>query len=361
MKEAKKEAREDTKPFVSIIIPCRNEEPFIGKCLDSVIGNDYSKERMEVIVIDGLSDDGTRKVLEDYGKRYPYIRNLDNPKREQQIALNIGITSARGEIILRMDAHSTYKYNYISECVKALQEYPADNVGGRWIIVPRTETRVGTAIAHAVSVPFGVGDAYYRLTKLSSKSPVLTTPKWGINVAYFCCRKEVFDKIGLFNENLDRSEDIDFRSRLKKAGYRTLFVPSIECYYAMRTGFSEFVKHMFKNGKWVLLPLNHAPNISFSFRHIVPLLFVCSLLLLGFLSFFHPLFFAALILELAVYFAANLYFSLGIALRERTPSYFFILPFVFFTLHFSYGWGSVVGLANILKFKLSSLFRPKKA
>lgn len=339
----------NTYPVVSIVIPCFNEEQFIGNCLDSILANDYPKDRLEIVVADGRSEDKTRHILEEYARCFPFIRVLDNLKREQQLGLNIAITDAKGEIVMRMDAHSTYKNNYIIECVKALQSYPADNVGGRWITVPRDRDLIGKAICFATSTPFGVGNAYYRLTSLKAPIPSLNHPKWEINVAYFCCRREVFDKIGLFNEKLDRSEDIDFRARLKKAGMRTLFVPTIECYYSMRTKYWGFIKHMFRNGLWVLLPLNHAPNISFSLRHIVPLLFFLSLLISGIGAFFYPAVWPLFLLVIGSHTILSLYYSLRISIREKRPSLFFILPFIFISLHIAYGVGSFVALFYLAK------------
>ena len=283
------------------------------------------------------------------------MKCYDNPEKEQQLALNIGITKAQGEIIIRMDAHSTYKYNYISECTKALDIYPADNVGGSWIIRPRHDTLLGWAICHAVSSYFGVGNAYYRLVRLYKKEPYLNKPKWEIAVAYFCCRKEVFKRIGLFNPKLDRSEDIDFRTGLRKAGYKTLFVPTIECYYYMRTSLRDFIKHMFKNGIWVVMPLNHSPNISFSVRHVIPLLFVFSFLCVGIVTFIYPWFLKLLIGGLFFYLIVNLFFSMSISIREKDVRYTLILPLIYFLLHVSYGLGSFVGF-----FKLSYLKILKK-
>ncbi len=342
-------------PTVSIIIPCFQEEDFIGSCLNSILDNDYPKEKIDILVIDGMSRDQTRSIISDYRKRHPFIQLLDNLKKEQQLALNIGIQNATGEIIMRMDAHSTYKFNYISECIKALKEYQADNVGGRWITVPRNKTVVGQAICSATSVAFGVGNAYYRLVSLKPHVPALNKPKWEINVAYFCCPRTVFDQIGLFNEKLDRSEDIDFRSRLKKAGFKTLFVPTIECYYAMRTKYSAFIKHMFKNGLWVLLPLNHAPNISFSSRHVVPLLFLLSLLGSGIGSFFNPPFKWVVITILGSYSLLNFYYSFRIAWREKDIRLFFVLPWIFISLHLAYGFGSLVALFYLFSVRFSKI------
>lgn len=333
-------------PMISIIIPCRNEEECLVECLESILNNDYPHDRLEIIIIDGMSTDSTRDILQEYAKQYSCIKVLDNPQQEQQIALNIGIQSARGDIIVRMDAHSRYKYNYISECVRALDTYDADNVGGRWITVPRNNTLIGRSICFATSVSFGVGNAYYRLRRVFSSGHNLNKPRWDINVAYFCCRREVFDRIGLFNEQLDRSEDIDFRSRLTLEGYRTLFVPSIECFYMMRTKFGDFLRHMFRNGKWVLMPLNYSPHISFSIRHIVPFIFI--FLVVGALFFTSVSFYPALIL-LGIYAMTNLVYTLGIVYREKDLRYIFTMPWIFLFLHSAYGLGSVSGLLWLIR------------
>ena len=116
--------------MVSIIIPCRNEEKFIGKCLDSIIGQDYPKENLEILVIDGMSEDGTRKNIEKYTEQHSFIKLLDNPRKITPCALNIGIKNAKGKIILWMSAHNSYEKDYVSKCVKYSKEYNADNVGG---------------------------------------------------------------------------------------------------------------------------------------------------------------------------------------------------------------------------------------
>ena len=121
-----------------------------------------------MIVVDGMSDDTTRAILEAFSSRHDYLRTIDNPRREQQVALNIAIRAARGEVIMRMDAHSTYNQDYISQCVGALRHSGADNVGGRWVIEPRHNSILGRSICFATSVYFGVGNAYYRLTEVLS-------------------------------------------------------------------------------------------------------------------------------------------------------------------------------------------------
>jgi len=146
-------------PFVTVVVPMRNEERYISICLDSIVANDYPKDRLEVLVVDGMSTDRSRKIVEDYIQRYPFIRLLENPKRIVPAALNIGIREARGEIIIRMDAHTVYAPDYISCCVELLMTTDAANVGGPMRKVGTTY--VSRAIAIATSVPFGVGDSYF--------------------------------------------------------------------------------------------------------------------------------------------------------------------------------------------------------
>lgn len=326
------------RPSVSIIVPCREEAAFIGLCLDSILANDYTGST-EIFVVDGMSQDRTRDILAEYAARHSCIQVLDNPRKEQPIALNIGIRQARGDIIMRMDSHTSYAPDYISECINALLEHGADNVGGRWVIVPRSSGLLGQAICLAVTSPFGVGNAYYRLKDYSGKGI-----KWNVHVPYFCCRREVFKKIGLFNEHLDRSEDIDFRSRLLRGGYRTLFVPTVISYYYMRTDFSDFVRHMFRNGSWVILPLNYASGISFSLRHVIPLIFVLSLAVPAALSFWNPAFLWVSAAVAGLYGAVNVAASAQVAYRAQRWIYLLMLPLVFALLHLSYGLGSLIGL-----------------
>lgn len=194
-------------PLVTIIVPCLNEREFIGACLDSVIANDYPKDRLEILVIDGMSDDGTRAIVEEYAQRHPSIRMVDNPDKIKPRALNIGIQEARGGIIIRMDAHALYEPDYISKSVHYLEEYDADNVGGIRMTLPRSSSRMARAIAHAISHPFAAGNATYRTGAKEIK--------WVGTVFGGCYRREVFDRIGLFNEALIRGQDREFNVRLR--------------------------------------------------------------------------------------------------------------------------------------------------
>ena len=213
----------DKLPFVSIIIPCRNEEPFILKCLNSLFLQDYPKEKLEILVIDGASEDKTKKIIQEYIKKHPFVKLLENPQKFTPIGLNIGIKEAKGDVIARMDAHAEYEKEYISKCVKYLNKYKVDNVGGVMITLSRKDTIWGKAIIAVLSHRFGVGNARFRV---GAQKPVLVDTVFG-----GCYRREVFNKIGYFNENLVRGQDMDFNLRLRKAGGKILLVPKIKSYY----------------------------------------------------------------------------------------------------------------------------------
>jgi cellulose synthase/poly-beta-1,6-N-acetylglucosamine synthase-like glycosyltransferase len=322
-------------PFVSIIIPCHNEEKYIPECLDSIIANDYPKGRLEILVADGMSEDRTREIIGRYVHQYPFVTVLDNPKRITPAAFNMGIKNAKGEIIMIMSAHATYKSDYISKCVKYLDEYKADNVGGVMKTIPRNNTFVGKALILAISHRFGSGNSYFRI---GSKEP-----RWVDAVPFSTYRKEIFEKIGFFNEKLVRSQDMEFHKRMTHAGGKILLHPEIVSHYYARSDFKSFCKHNFENGVWAIYPLKYTKTLL-SFRHMIPLAFVLSLLVFGSLSALSHVFLYCLLLITGLYFVANIYSSTEIAIKERNLAYLLLLPFVFLILHISYGLGSLYGL-----------------
>ncbi len=324
----------EERPKVSVVIPVRNEERFIGKVLDSILNNDYPKERMEILVVDGMSEDGTREIVREYSKRYPFIRLIDNPKRYTPHALNIGMENMSGEVMMIAGAHTTYSENYISECVEALQ-MGYDVAGGVMITLPRSNTPKAVAIARVLSHPFGTG-AKYRTRSVRRIEEVDT-------VAYALYRKEVFEKVGKFNENLIRNQDIEMNLRIKRKGGRIALVPKARSYYYARDTFKSLWKNNFENGYWVMRSLRYA-EMPFSTRHIVPLMFVLFLILGTILSAFFT--FARFVfppIALLYLFIITLS-SMKIALEEKSPSVFLHSLLAFLILHTSYGIGSMVGL-----------------
>ena len=306
---------------VSIIIPCQNEEKYIGKCLDSIINQDFPKENLEVLVIDGMSEDKTEEIVAKYASKYSFIKLLDNSKKFTPFGLNVGVKEAKGEIILRMDAHASYEKDYISKCVKYLNEFNADNVGGILKTLPAENTISAEAIALSLSHPFGVGTSYFRL---GAKEPREVDTVFG-----GCYKREVFEKIGLFNENLKRSQDIEFNLRLKRTGGKILLVPDIISYYYPKSNLEDFFLHNFEDGTWAVLPLKFVKT-PLKLRHYIPLIFVLTL----------PL-------SIWPYIPISLFFSAQIAFCEKDLRLFFVMPLVFATRHFGYGLGSIFGLIKL--------------
>lgn len=327
----------DAWPFVSVLIPCLNEVDFIGPCLDSVMANDYPSDRLEVLVVDGDSQDGTGALLSDFARRDPRIRVLRNPRRITPASLNIGIAAARGEVVVRLDAHAHYNPRYLRNCVNALQTLPAASVGGVWKILPRKNTPLGRAIAAAYAHPFGVGNATYRVGDVSVSREVDTVP-------FFCCRTDVLREVGPHNEMVPRSEDMEFNARLKETGGKIFLIPDVICYYYARSDGSVFLAHSFKNGVCVTAHWLEQARFFFSIRHIVPLLFSATVLGVAGGVFLWPQYWVWAWLTLAPYGAASVVASVHVALVRRRWEYLLTMPVVFFALHFLYGLGSLWGI-----------------
>lgn len=325
---------------ISVVIPCRNEAEFISQCIDSIIENDFPKEMMEIIVVDGISDDNTREIVRCYEKAHPFIRLVDNPMEVTPNALNIGIEESKGDFIVVMGAHATYSKDYLSKCLKYAIEYEADIVGGKCLILPRDASLMGKAIALCTAHPFGSGNALYK-TGYSGE------PTWVDTVAFGCYKKEIFDKVGLFDEHLARGQDMEFSNRLKAAGGCILLVPEITSKYYVRSNLKEFFIHNLKDGAWVVNSYRFTKE-PVSIRHLVPLLFVASGITLMLFSIFHKMFRVPLILITTLYSACNLYFSTNIAREENEMS---LIPFcflAFFVRHIGYGLGSLGALPRTL-------------
>lgn len=327
--------------FVSILLPCRNEAEFIEKCLDSVVANDYPKDRLELLVLDGMSNDGTRPIVQQFAARYPFIRLVDNVQKITPAALNIGVKEARGSVVMRMDAHSAYEIRYISKCISALRDLSADNVGGMWETVSRNDTFLGSAIILSLSHRFGIGNAHYRLRDSEGPRVVDTVP-------FFCLRREMLEKVGPFNEALIRGQDMEYSLRIKKAGGVTVLLPDVVTQYYARSDIRSFMHHNWINGVWAILPFGLSDIVPVSPRHLVPLVFAFAMLCggcWGTMSDAGLLMLTGVIVPYTLLSAAA---SAQIAVRRGDPRYFLIMPLIFGGLHLAYGFGSLWGLVLLL-------------
>ena len=219
---------------------------------------------MEILIADGMSDDNTRQILSDYAAEHGCIRFFQNPKKFVPAGLNILISKSKGMAILRLDAHSRYPADYISKCVRALNQYKADNVGGCCVTLAQEETTLGKAIVLVLSHRFGVGNSLFRLG-VKAPTQVDTVP-------FGCFRRSVFDRIGMFNEHLVRNQDIEFNLRLKKAGGKILLLPDIVSHYYARSDLQSFARNNFRNGFWVIYSMKFA-RLPCSVRRFGPFRF----------------------------------------------------------------------------------------
>jgi succinoglycan biosynthesis protein ExoA len=317
-------------PFVSVIIPVRNEERFIAQCLQSVVDQDYSKERMEILVVDGGSEDRSPEIVaefsNEFSSRYPTIKLLDNPKLNAPAGLNLGIREARGDIIVRVDGHCLLAPDHVSQCVRCLRETGADNVGGLMQAVG--QNCVEQAIALAISSFFGSG---------GSKFHYAATEQYVDTVYLGAFRRSVFDKVGFFNERLVRNQDYELNYRIRAAGGKIFLSPAIKSSYYGRSTLGDLWRQYFQYGFWKLEMIQMHPR-SVQPRHLAAPLFVFCLFATGLLSLAHRGFLSLFLLAISIYLLVSLLSSLLIAHRQGWQ-YFPLLPVAFAVMHFSWGLG----------------------
>ena len=287
--------------------------------------------RMEVIVADGMSTDGTRELIEQFAGS---VRRIDNPERTTSWALNRAIAASRGEIIVRMDAHARVAADYISRCVDALERTGADNVGGVVVHIAKSDGWFAGPIVEALGHPFGVGNSHFRIGA--------SEEAWVDTVFGGCWRREVFSRVGMFNTDLARGQDMEFNQRLRRAGGRILLSPKIVSYYYTRSRLAEFARHNFSNGVWAVVPFAVTDVVPVRWRHLMPMAMVVALGIAGALDV------GAAAAMAGVYAIANVASSASVAIRRGKWSYAALLPVVFGCLHFSYGLGSVWGAVKAL-------------
>jgi glycosyltransferase involved in cell wall biosynthesis len=325
---------EQSWPFVSIVIPCRNEARYIGPCLDSILASDYPRDRLEIIVADGMSDDGTRDMLARYAAEHDQITMVDNPRRITPCGLNVAIHAARGETIVRMDVHAMYPSDYLPRLIRAQQETGAENVGTIVVTLPAEDTPMARAIALGLSHPLGVGDSHFRVGT--------ATRRWVNHVAFGCWKREVFERIGYFDEELVRGQDVEFNARLLQQGGRILLLPEIASEYHARRTLGQLSRMMYQYGYFKPLIARKVGKIL-TVRQLVPSLFVVAVTGMLLLAPGWSLARSGLVLVLSAY---GLLVGLaaaqnGARLGGRGA---LALAAVLPTMHWSYGVGYLQGL-----------------
>jgi glycosyltransferase involved in cell wall biosynthesis len=322
-------------PRVSVIVPCRNEARYVAACLDSILATRYPPHRLEVLVVDGGSSDGTRAIVERYAARHPTVRLLDNPRGIVPAALNQGVRAATGDVIARMDAHVVYPPDYLPRLVDALARSGADNVGGCVRTLAADGSVVARAIARALSHPFGVGNSAFRVGA--------TAPRLVDTVPFGCYRREVFDRIGLFDEELVRDQDEEFNHRLIRRGGRVLLLPDVVSGYYARGTYRQLARMFYQYGWFKPLVARKVGRVM-TVRQLVPPAFTAALMLAALLApWWRP---AAL--ALAVLGAA--YLSAVVAAVLVTEGRALLaLAAAFPILHLSYGIGFLRGAWRLVR------------
>lgn len=249
-------------PFVSVVIPIRNEEGFIARTLDGILSQDYPADRTEILVADGMSDDRTRQIVRNYTERFPQIRMIDNPERVTPCGLNAAIAAARGDIICRIDGHCEVAPDFVTQNVQLLQEHPeAWIVGGP--IVHVATSLFGAAVAVAMSHPLGVGMATHRFPNFEGYVETVQFPTF---------RRWVFDRIGVFDTTLVRTEDDELNFRVMQAGGRMFISPRVRYVYYVRDHLANLFRQYFQYSFW-RIPVMRKHRQPTTLRQVVPLLF----------------------------------------------------------------------------------------
>ena len=320
-----------TWPTVAVVMPIRNEEAFIHKSLGAILGQDYPKDKIEVLVIDGLSTDKTRDIIVDLQRDHPNLRLLDNPAQIVPPALNIAIKEASSDIIVRVDGHTIIAPDYVRQCVVALQESDAANVGGKMTAIGKTP--FGEAVALATSTPFGVGGARFHYSDDEEYVDTVYLGAWW---------RRTFDEIGGFDEELVRDQDDEFNYRLRKHGGRILLRPMIKSIYTVRGTPRKLWRQYYQYGFWKVRVLQKHPG-QMRPRQFIPPLFAFSLLFSLILALLHPLGIVLLAAAASAYILANLTASFWTA-RNHSWKHLRYLPLIFAFLHLGYGFGFLMGL-----------------
>lgn len=324
--------------MLSVICPIYNEEKYISQFLDSLLQQNYPKDDLEILLVDGMSNDRTRDIVTSYAVKYPFIRLIDNPEKTVPFAMNKGIDAAKGDVIMRLDAHASYQPDYFSVLVNGLWRLKADNVGTVCKTDVLNKTPKTLAIREVLGNKFGVGNSTFR-TGIDHEQEVETVP-------FGCWPREVFDKYGKYDVRLVRNQDIELNKRIIRGGGKIYILPDTYCTYLARETWRALAKNNYGNGKWNILTVYYTKTFSsLSLRHFIPLLFLLSLIVPTLLALTWWSFALVSAASLLAYTCLLSVVSLKLAVSKHLN--FFYLLITFFVLHLSYGWGSLMGILSL--------------
>lgn len=325
---------------VSIVVPCRNEIRHIRAFLDCVFRQKLEGLEMEVLIADGMSNDGTREVLAQYEKKYAALKIMDNPEKIVSTAANRAIRAARGDIIVRMDVHTRYAPDYVRSSVQALHETGAGNVGGP--ALTDVNGYVAEAIAHAFHSPFASGGAKYR--DPSYEGPVASVP-------YGCFHKSTLESVGLYDEDLVCGQDVELNFRITSAGRMVWQSPKIVSWYTPRASFTKLFRQYFQYGFWKIGILRKHRRVL-AWRSLAPV--SCLVAVSGLIvavttanlrgdATLRNAFLVAFLSLIGIYSTASFAAAFSVA-RRRGWRFLPILPAIFVGYQLPYALGSLLAL-----------------
>jgi len=332
--------------IVTILIPCRNEVNFIEKTIDDIFLSDYPEDKIEVIVADGGSNDGTLEKLAEIKKRYKNVIVINNEKKITPVAFNIGLANASGDYFMTLGARQIMDKNYIKECLAVLLNN--DNIvccGGISKTINVNEK--GKNIAKAMSSRFGVGLGNFR---------ALSKPQYVDTVGAPLYKKWIFEKLGWFDEDLVRNQDDEFNYRVIKAGYKIFMTDKADVYYISRDNHLNLFKQYFQYGYWKVFVNKKHKNIT-TLRQIVPALFIVLIIVACLLAFVNTLFLFCAISLMLFYFLVMAIISAKMSNGINSMRQILL---AFFCLHFGYGFGYLKGIYDFLIFNKAPALNAKK-
>lgn len=328
--------------MLSVICPIYNEEKYIAGCIESILRQDYPKDDLEVIFADGMSSDRTREIATEYAAKYPFIKLIDNPQRIVPTGLNAAIAASKGDTVIRLDAHAEYPTNYFSELTRQLEELNADNVGGVCITVPVNDSAKAKAIAAVLGSRFGMGNSDFRVG--ASKVKQVDTVPFG------CWPREIFNRLGMFDEELTRNQDDEFNGRITKSGGKIFLLPHVQIKYYARDKINKVGRMFFQYGLFKPL-VNRKLGSPATLRQFVPPALVLWLFIGALISIlWHP--FVWVYLGVTVlYLLLALFFSIK---SSQSPKQILLQTTTYAVVHLSYGFGYIVGLYKLMTNKTFS-------
>jgi succinoglycan biosynthesis protein ExoA len=317
-------------------MPIRNEGDFIRESVGAVLAQDYPPELLQVLVADGMSSDDTRDIIRSYQTMHPNLELIDNPGLIVSTGLNAAIRASRGDVIVRVDGHTVIEPDYVRRCVEELQTSGADNVGGKMVGVGQGS--FARAVTLATSCPFGVGGARFHYSQ---------EREWVDTVYMGAWKRSLFERVGLFDEELVRNQDDELNYRLRAQGGRVLISPRIKSHYVVRSKPRALFSQYFQYGFWKVRVMQKHPG-QMRLSHFVPPSFVLALGALAGLSLGFRAARKALSLLLLAYSLAVGVASLGLTRKASNESLRYV-PVVFPLLHLSYGAGFLWGLMRFAR------------